>query len=264
MSQSRSLILIVFFVFLFFSWSFADQKKPIDSLEIENSVTGPQVSEASLAKGREIFDQMVTACGGKQAFAGIKNTVTQSEISASSPQGEFQMSVHSTVVFPYKFNKEITTLFGSSTVVYDGEEGWVVSAQGIQDLSESQLNDLKADRFHTLVNLFQADNLQVQYLGVEDFEDKKLDILLVSDPSGNEMKIFADQAAHLPVKQAYRGRGMMGPADFVKIFSDFHDISGVKFPFYKVTQADGKKYAETKILELSINVPVDEDLFIKK
>jgi zinc protease len=224
----------------------------------------PQVSEASLTKGGEIFDQMVTACGGKQAFAVIKSTVTQAEISASSPQGEFQMSVHSTVVFPYKFNQEMTTPFGSFTQVYDGEKGWVVSTQGSQDLPESQLNDLKADRFRTWVNLFQADNLQVQYLGAEDFEDKKLDILLISDPSGNSLKMFADQATHLPVKQAYRGRGMMGPADFVEIFSDFHDVSGVKLPFHKVTEADGKKYAETSVLELNVNAPVDDSLFIRK
>jgi len=224
----------------------------------------PQASEASLAKGKEIFDKMVAACGGKQAFSAIKSTVTKAEISASSPQGEFQMSVNSTVVFPYKFNQEMTTPFGGFTQVCDGEKGWVVSAQGTQDLPESQLNEMKADRFRAFVNLFQADNLQVQYLGVEDFEDKKLDILLVSDPSGNEMKIFADQATHLPVKDSYRGRGMMGPANFEEIFSDFQEVSGVKLPFHKITHADGKKYAETKILELSINVPVDENLFIKK
>jgi len=244
---------------------------PVDTLDITIPEVSPlapkeipQVSEVSLAKGREIFDQMVTACGGKQAFANIKNTVTKTEISASSPQGEFQMSVHSTVVFPYKFNQEMTTPFGGFTQVYDGEKGWVISAQGTQDLPESQLNDLKADRFRTFVNLFQADNLEVQYLGVEDFEDKKLDILLVSDPSGNNLKIFTDQATHLPVKQAYRGRGMMGPANFEEIFSDFQEVSGVKLPFYKITHTDGKKYAETKISELSINVPLDENLFIKK
>jgi hypothetical protein len=57
---------------------------------------------------------------------------------------------------------------------------------------------------------------------------------------------------------------MMGPANFEEIFSDFQEVSGVKLPFHKITHADGKKYAETKILELSINVPVDENLFIKK
>ena len=265
MSKSRRLTLLVFLVFLFFSVSSADQKKPVDSFkEIENSVTVPRISEASLAQGREIFDQMVAACGGKQAFADIKNTVTQVEISASSPQGDFQMSVSSTVVFPYKFNREMATPFGGFTQVYDGEEGWVVSAQGIQELPESQLNDLKADRFRTFVSLFQTDSLQVQYLGGEDFEDRKLDILLVSDPFGNNMKIFADQVTHLPIKQSYRGRGMTGPADFEEIFSDFREVSGVKLPFHKVTQVDGKKYAETEVLELNINLPVDDSLFIKK
>ncbi len=224
----------------------------------------PQASEASLAQGKEIFDKMVIACGGRSAFSAIKSTVTKAEISASTPQGEFQMSVASTVVFPFKLNQEMNTPFGSSTVVYDGEKGWVVSAQGTQDLPESQIKEIKADRFRTFISLFQYSDLKVQYVGTDDFEGKKLDILLFSDPSGNEMKLFVDQTSYLPVKESYRGRGMMGPTNNDEIFSDFREVSGVKLPFHKVTNADGKKYTETRVLEININTPVDENLFIKK
>lgn len=244
---------------------------PVDTVDITIPETSPlaqkempQISEESLTKGRDIFDKVVAACGGKSAFAAIKSTVSKAEISATTPQGEFQMSVTSTVVFPFKLNQEMNTPFGSSTVVYDGEKGWVVSTQGTQDMPESQLKEIKADRFRTFSNLFQAPDLKIQYLGDEDFEGKKLDVLLISDPSGNEMKLFVDQANYLPVKESYRGRGMMGPTNNEEIFSDFREVSGVKLPFNKVTNADGKKYTETKVLEININTPVDENLFIKK
>ncbi len=158
----------------------------------------------------------------------------------------------------------MTTPFGGFTQVYDGEKGWVVSAQGTQDLAESQLKEIKADRFRTFSNLFQASDLKIQYLGIEELEGKKLDILLISDPSGNELRIYADQVTSLPIKETYRGQGMMGPTSIEEFFSDFRDVAGVKLPFHKVTNADGKKYAETKVLEININTPVDENLFIKK
>jgi predicted Zn-dependent peptidase len=224
----------------------------------------PQASEAALAQGQEVFDKMVTACGGKSAFAAIKSTVTKAEISATTPQGEFQMSVTSTVVFPNKLNQEMTMPMGSFTRIYDGEKGWMVSAQGTQDMPESQSKEIKADRFRAFVNLFQASDLKIQYLGTEDFEEKKLDVLLISDPSGNEMKIYVDQVTSLPVKQSYRGQGMMGPTNFEDFFSDFREVAGVKFPFQKVTNVDGKKYAETKTTEININIPIDDNLFIKK
>ncbi len=244
---------------------------PVDTVDIaipESSPLAkkeiPQVSEESLTKGRDIFDKVIAACGGKSAFAAIKSTVTKAEISATTPQGEFQMSVTSTVVFPNKLNQEMTMPMGSFTRIYDGEKGWMVSAQGTQDMPESQLKEIKADRFRTFVNLFQASDLKIQYLGTEDFEGKKLDVLLISDPVGNELKLYIDQVTSLPLKQSYRGQGMMGPTSFEEFFSDFRQVAGVKLPYQKVTNVDGKKYAETKTTEMNINTPVDENLFIKK
>jgi hypothetical protein len=89
-------------------------------------------------------------------------------------------------------------------------------------------------------------------------------IFLTSDPSGNELKMYADQVTYLPVKESYRGSGMAGPTDLEDFFSDYRDVSGVKLPFHQLTNAEGKKFAETKILEMNLNAQVDPNLFIRK
>ncbi len=49
----------------------------------------PEATPASLAKGKEILDQVTSAMGGKDAFKSITNSVVKTETSASTPQGEF-------------------------------------------------------------------------------------------------------------------------------------------------------------------------------
>ncbi|MGB8656686.1 MAG: pitrilysin family protein [Candidatus Zixiibacteriota bacterium] len=224
----------------------------------------PPASEASLAKGKEIFDKVVAACGGKEAFAAIKSEVLKTETTISMPQGDIQISATITYVFPDKVKQEVTTAFGSQSLVFDGEKGWASGPQGSQDLPESQLKETKADLFRSLINLFRSADLKIQYVGDEDFEGKKLNGLLISNPGGNELRMYVDPTAYLPVREAYRGSGMMGPADMEEVFSDFRDASGVKLPFHHLTNADGKKLAETKVTEIKPNVQVDPSLFIKK
>lgn len=224
----------------------------------------PEASETSLAKGKEIFEKMVNACGGRKGYAGIKSAVLKSETSISTPQGEFQISVVSTHIFPDKIRQDITMPFGTQSLVFDGEKGWVSAPQGTQDLPESQIKETKADLFRSFINLFQAADLKVQFLGEEEYVGKKSDVILISDPSGNELKMYVDQTTYLPVKQSYRGSGMIGPATMEEVFSDFRDVSGVKLPFHQLTNSDGQKFAESKVLEVNVNPEVDPNLFIKK
>lgn len=224
----------------------------------------PEATPASLAKGKETFDKVIAACGGKKSFSAIKSAVIKTETSVSTPQGDMQLSVTSSHIFPNKVVQEMNTPGGAFTVVFDGEKGWFVGPQGSQDLPESQVKETKGEIFRSFTNLFQAENLKIQDLGTEESEGKKLDLLLISDPFGNELKMYVDQASYLPLKLSYRGQGMMGPSNFEEVLSDFREASGVKLPFDQVINVDGKKYAETKILEMNLNASVDPGLFIKK
>ena len=243
----------------------------VDTLDITIPEAVPQAKEktpeatpASLAKGKETFDKVIAACGGKKNFLAIKSAVIKTETNISTPQGEVQLSVTSSQILPNKVSQEMTTPGGAFTVVFDGEKGWFVGPQGSQDLPPSQVQETKGDLFRSFTNLFQAENLKVQDLGTEEFEGKKLNVLLISDPSGNELKMYVDPASYLPFKISYRGQGMMGPSDFEEVLSDFRDVSGVKLPFDQVINVEGKKYAETKVLEMNLNAKVDPNLFIKK
>ncbi len=224
----------------------------------------PEATFPSLAKGREILDQVVKASGGRDAFKSLTNSVIKTETSASTPQGEFQISITSFHIFPDRIRQEMSMPFGTIITVFDGEKGWMVGPQGTQDLPESQLRELKSDLFRSHFHLFLAEDLKVQFMGEESLEDKKVDVISISDPSGNQLKIWVDQVTHLPLKESYHGTTMMGPATVEEIFSDYQEVLGMKIPFSITSFANQQKMAETKILEINFNTQINPELFIKK
>jgi zinc protease len=241
----------------------------VDTIDISKTEKKPleEISEAtpaSLAKGKEILDQVISSAGGKDAFKSITNSVVKTETSVSTPQGEFQMAITSFHIFPDKIRQEISMPFGTMVTVFDGEKGWMTSPQGTQNLPESQLKEVRSEFFRSHFHLFLADDLKVQFMGEESVEDKKVDGILISDPAGNQLTMYVDQVTHLPVKESYEGTTMMGPGTVEEIFSDYREVSGVKTPFSITSLANGQKMAETKILEVNFNTQIDPELFIKK
>ncbi len=224
----------------------------------------PEATTASLTKGKEIFEQVIKAMGGKDAYKSITNSVTKTETSVSTPQGEFQIASTVFHIFPDKIRQEISMPFGTMVTVFDGAKGWMTSPQGTQDLPESQLKEVKSELFRSHFHLFLADDLKAQFMGEESLEDKKVDVILISDPAGNQLKMYVDLVTHLPLKESYQGTTMMGPGNVEEIFSDYREVSGMKIPFSITSSANGQKVAETKILEINFNTQIDPELFIKK
>jgi len=247
-------------------FSVLGEVETIDIYRAEKKTTEevPEATEASLAKGKEILDQVIKASGGKDAFKSISNSVIKTETSASTPQGEFQISITSFHIFPDKIRQEMSMPFGTIVTVFDGEKGWISTPQGTQDLPESQLRELKSELFRSHFHLFLAEDLRGQFLGEESVDDKKVDVILISDPAGNQVKKYVDQKTHLPLKESYHGTTMMGPATVEQTFSDYREISGVKVPFSITSFANQQKMAETKILEINFNTQIDPELFIKQ
>ena len=241
----------------------------VDTIDIYKTEKGakeeiPEASPASLAKGKEILNQVIKAMGSKAAYKAITNSVTKTETSVSTPQGEFKISTTSYHIFPDKVRQEMTMPFGTMVTVFDGEKGWASSPQGTQDLPESQLKETESELFRNHFHLFSTDDLKAQFMGEESVENKKADILLISDPAGNQLKMYVEQTTHLPLKESYQGTTMMGPGTVEETLSDYREVSGVKIPFSIQGFANGQKMMETKILEVIFNTQIDPELFIKK
>jgi len=225
----------------------------------------PEATPEALAKGQEILEKAVEACGGLKSYKDIKSLVITVETSVTTPQGERTFSATTTMVMPNKIHSVLAMPFGEVTYVMVGDSAWMKGPMGVMPVPESQKKELKSQLFHDLANIFRhSDSLRAQYLGQEELDGKAVHVIQIADTAGHVGKLFIDAESYLPLKQTYQGMTPAGPATLEVFYSDFREISGRLLPFREEVRSNGKKLTDTQITDLKVNVPVDPSLFIKK
>ncbi|NNF06135.1 MAG: hypothetical protein HKN21_05190, partial [Candidatus Eisenbacteria bacterium] len=249
--------------------------EPLDKLGkvnmIDISIPEPgdeQVSEATaedLSKGKEVMMMAVDALGGADANNAVKNYNSKSNIVLNTPQGKFDIKANVTTVLPNKVAAILNLPFGEMRQVFDGENGFMASPQGTQDMPSADKEDTMKQMFRDLVGLVQgisSGDYEVQYLGTEQVDGADADVVMVSN-GDYSTKLYLDAASHMPVKQSYRGKTMMGPAAMEEMYSMWKPIEGVMFPFKTVTMADGEEFTVARVTAVEVNGTVDESMFDK-
>jgi zinc protease len=226
----------------------------------------PEATAETVARGRQLLSKAVAACGGTEAFAAIKNYVMKNDITVLTPQGEVSFAATTTFVLPDRLQHVIVTPMGEMKQVVVQDEAWTVTDQGTADMQESEKKQMQSQMFRNWVNLFRmsdAEGLSVRYLGSEQVDGTKAEIISLADEKGSTVKLFLNAETFVPLKQAYKGMTITGPADIEELYSDMRDVSGIKLPFSVLLNANGQKYLETKIVEVEFNAEIDAGIFEK-
>ena len=226
----------------------------------------PEAGETDVDKAKAILADVVKAYGGLENLKSVKNMVTKGQLSAKTPMGMMQMGMRQYLIFPDKFRMDmiLQEMGMEISQVFDGQSAWVVTPQGVQPIPESLVEEFKKSIFRDTIRLLtnlSSDDISVQDLGTEEVKGKMTDVILVSNASGDSLKVFVDQETKYIVKKAYRAVTEEGPADTEEFTDDYRDVAGVKNGFHVVIHRNGEQYAEITLSELTINAEVDESLF---
>jgi len=226
----------------------------------------PEAGETDVEKAKSILADVVKAYGGLENLKSVKNIVAKGQLSANTPGGMMQMEMRQYLIFPDKSRMDmILQAMGMEiSQVFDGQSAWVITPQGVQPIPESMIGEFKKSIFRDTIRLLtnlSSDDISIQYLGTEEVKGKMTDVILVSNASGDSLKVFIDQKTKYIVKKSYRALTEEGPADTEEFIDDYRDVSGVKTAFHVVIHRNGEQYAEITLSELTINAEVDETLF---
>jgi len=71
---------------------------------------------------------------------------------------------------------------------------------------------------------------------------------------------------YLIEKKSYHGGGpeMAILATLEEIYSDYHEVDGLKIPFHTVVKANGKKFIESNVVEARFNLDLGEGFFVRE
>lgn len=223
--------------------------------------------QASLEKGRKIFEKATAAMGGAEKIKKIKNISYDTDIIRITTKGE-RVPIHSMAVleYPDKCRYSIDAPRGQVIMIVNGDQGWqLFPPNPMEPMPEedikSQHTTMQRDPIYISQNL---DRYKIQFMGEKDFAGKKAIALLLTGPS--EFNLFIDPNTYLPVGASYR-EGVLASLNLVEmedIFFDYRVVDGIKVPFKYITNGDGKKFAEAAVKELKFNVKTGADFFKKK
>ena len=223
----------------------------------------PEASDEDIAKAREILDSVITAHGGMEAIQAVTSVLSQGQATIAQ-MGGIQMGLRVSSLYPDKLRQDMQTPQGDISILFDGESGFMVSPMGSQPLPPEMSVSLKDAAFRDTIPLLQylTDNdIPIQFSGSEEVEGKPASVLLITQPSGESLKIYVSDETHLILKYAFRETEMGTTMEKEIIFLDYRDVDGIQIAFNMIQNVNGELYTNSTLTKVEINSELDESLF---
>ncbi len=224
----------------------------------------PEASEGDTAKAKEVLAAAVDAHGGLEKLQSVKNIVVEARITADSPMGQMQVEAMSYYLYPDKLRQDLKLPQMEITQIYDGSAAFAVTPMGVQpfppEAADAFKNSIAREPVWLLTRLLENDT-QVQYAGSEDVQDKPTHILLVSEPSGEVLRLFISDETHYIVKLAYREAVQGVVTNHETFLGDYRDVDGIKIAHHVLQNADGELSSDTSVTGVTFNAELEESLF---
>jgi predicted Zn-dependent peptidase len=224
-----------------------------------------EATPQSLEQGKQILAAAATAAGG-DALASVKTLAMTENAKQFSPNGEVPISVKWTVAYPEHSHGDVSYGGQAITQICDGKAAWIVMGSEAHEVTQV------IGEFERGIALFGggwglyqqvlAGKITGQAIGETDIDGKKTLGVDVQAPFGN-VKLFFDPATHLLAAARFQSTGQQGPVESEQHWSDYRAVDGRQFAFSTATYREGKKFMESNVGDVKVNVPADDALFVK-
>jgi hypothetical protein len=149
--------------------------------------------------------------------------------------------------------------------VVNGQQGWLKSGAGVQELVGEQLADQKLS-----LPLFSIVKLKDQYSsfrvsGRDKIDDRDVYVVSAVRSDNKPERLYFDVESGLLRRRISYTRTLIGTIPQQTDFEDYREVEGLRLPFtIKVAFADpGSLPTTRKFTEIKLSVPVDESKFNK-
>lgn len=215
---------------------------------------------ASLQKGKELLQLAQRSLGGIDKLAAVKDLQYQADVDVQTPGGPgLKVKQTNSFLMAGALRQESELPFGKQSLYSDGKSGWLAGMQGVQDLPPPVLRQARGEMFRQLLPLSLSDrdpDRTVNYAGGG--------VLEISSKDGESVRLQVDEKTGMPVKLSYQEAGAQGPAAVDQIYSDWREVSGLRFPFAWTVMQGGQKFAEVKIQDYKINSGLTQETLSRK
>jgi hypothetical protein len=221
-------------------------------------------------KGKEVFQKMVEAVGGKDNLGKINNYYAFQRVTQFlyDPERQNSFDAKNYIRFPDQIRYLVIMGKYYALITVDGDRGWIQSP--MEYVFKAMNEDDTATSLYTVqkdpicLSRFN-DRYDFELLGEREAAGRKT--LALSVKGLETFTLFIDPETYLPVSATFTGTvigtGKAEKVNYEEIFYDYREVSGIKIPFYVTLNANGRKTSEYKVKEFKFNIPMEKDLFKK-
>jgi hypothetical protein len=243
------------------------------SLPAPRSPIGETPSPSTLPSVDEVFNKYLAAIGGKAAVDRIKSCVVKGTTTTSGGQVVAYEAEQSA---PDKGHESFAiqnvtgrNCAGDSRCEYErvvnGQQGWLKSGQGVQELAGEQLADQKLS-----FPLFGILRLKDQYSsfrvsGRDKMDDRDVYVVSAVRADNKPERLYFDVESGLLRRRISYLRTLIGTIPQQTDFEEYREVEALRLPFtVKMAFADpGSLPITRKITEIKLNIPLADSKFDK-
>jgi hypothetical protein len=221
-----------------------------------NKQPGAEASKQPLPKAEEVFEQYITAIGGREALGKLTNRVLKGTVEV--PKSGYQGLLTFEQAPPNKLHvtAEVPGLRTDESG-FDGTTGWTRDPDrgGRIVPPGPELETLKDS-----ADFLGEANYKNRYKSVEvvdrmEFEGRPAYKIHATLLDGSERSLFFDTETHLLLGAEMQREGPGGkPYTFTVAMTDYKEAGGTKYPSKIVQRAEGKEPATIAFKTIEVNV----------
>lgn len=228
-----------------------------------NPLSATPLALAEGVDARTVIEQYLLAIGGRHALKGVRQ-LTQKATGKAEAMGQvMELSMNTWLVAPDRICQE--TRMGDmllSKQVYDGTKAWVSGMGGQQDITGSDLENMKLEARLFTELFFNTPGYQLTLEGIEPLNGRNVYRLKVVNPTGKTQTDFFDVSTGLKVRTVSTMEAQGQTFESIMDYEDYRDVDGIKFPFL-IKQSVAGQMIEVRINLIDTKTEIDPSVFSK-
>jgi zinc protease len=220
---------------------------------------------ASNPEGKALMAKVAQALGGVAKLKSVKSLAENLTLTQKSPQGDSQMTMRTTLLFPDHMHVDIQGPPGNVTYVVTPSGAFVSMQDRQQEIPGPQAAEMLKQVKRNLIYLGQhADDPAFIFAasGTEKIGDVEAAILDLSGPDIS-VQLYVDPQSGRVLREKYQGMGRSGPSMQETDLSNWKTSDGITIPHLHTNKQNGEVTSTSEVQSLELNPPVDEKMFEK-
>lgn len=203
-----------------------------------------------------VLEKYLDAIGGRGALAKVEDRTT---IMRGTAMGQ-NLTIIVKQKAPNKMRQEMKVAGMDQITIFDGEKGIMKAGPQNIEITDKELEQLKIESYFELLLDPESYGITISYEGVEKENNKELDKIKFTLPSGIRWFSYFDKGTGLKTKEVKELQTKMGLIEQTITYDDYRNVDEIKYPF-KIKQSFGPQSIDLTVSSIKINKGISDDTF---